>query len=767
MTASVLDQLAWERRARQLLEGVVAASARGSVDTVLVAALDQVCTATGWPIGHVLRRDGDELASAELWRLDADERFQALRDITATMRFPRGVGLPGRVLESGQPHWVADVLQDDNFPRARAVADLGVTSGFAFPVVASGEVAAVLEFFSPTAFEPDPPFLDVMAALGIMLGRAIERAHAEQELRESEMRFRSVAQTAQDAVIVVDDDGAVVLWNPRATEMFGWTETEILGRSLTEIIPPRHRDGHEQGLHRVRAGGERRVLGRTVTLDGLRRDGSEFPIELSLATFTAHGRAYYTGLIRDISRRRANEQRLEQAEQRAVEASRAKSLFVASMSHELRTPLNTILGFAQLLRRDGRLDAEQRDNLGVILRSGEHLLELINDVLSLSKIEAGAASERAIEFDPDRLVRGLRDMFAARTKLRGVELVFRTSDLPAIVRGDEGKLRQVLINLVSNAVKFCSRGSITVTIAWAAERAAFAVADTGRGIPEAELPLLFEPFRQAHKDASTREGVGLGLAISRDHIRLLGGELAVTSVVGQGTTFSFEIPLAAARGRVPHELDRGRVAGIAPDQPEWRVLVVDDDRDNRRLLARLLALVGFVTREAQNGAEAIAQWAEWHPHFIWMDMRMSGIDGYEATRRIRTAEAASKRPRCAIVALTASAFEHDRPAILEVGCDGVVAKPFDEQTIFDELAHRLGVRYTLESQAPAAPPLAIGELPAALCAQLASALAAGDDAAALVAIGAIEDAALAGELARRVRAFDFDSILTALEGARA
>jgi two-component system sensor histidine kinase/response regulator len=737
--------------------------------------VEEVCRHTGWHIGHVLKREAGDMVSAGIWYPDDADRFLALRRVSEQMRFPPEIGLPGRVLATGKPLWISDVTQDENFPRAKQVRDLGVHAGVGFPVLVSDGVACVLEFFSEHIAEPDEPLLEVMATIGLQLGRVIERQRSEEALRRSEERFRSVAQTATDAIISADVDGVIVSWNRGAEAMFGHTEDEVAGTSLTRIIPERHRQAHEQAIARLRDGAASRLMGRTVELEGLRRDGSEFPLELSLATWTSGNASYYTGILRDITERRIAELKLreaatnlERSERAAVDANRAKSVFLAHMSHELRTPLNAILGFSELLQRDRGLSDEQRESLSIIVRSGHHLLGLINDVLSLSKIEAGESTLYPVDFEPRALLESLRDMFRLRAEARGLVLVVEgTDELPAWVRGDQQKLRQVLINLLGNALKFTEAGGVTLRVRWETKRATFEVEDTGSGISPAELDRLFEPFAQAEAGLRAAEGTGLGLAICRDVVRLLGGNLYVRSEPGRGSCFTFTVELPEVLGSPRLEEGR-RVLGIAPSHGECRMLVVDDDPDGRLLLTRLLEAVGFVVRQAADGQDAIAVWSEWQPALVWMDMRMPVLDGYQATSVIRRLERGSET-RTPIIALTASAFEHDRPAILECGCDDIVAKPFNQATIFEVIVRYLPIELLYEdaqedTHVPVVSVEQLRSLPQSVIAELRRALAAGDDRAAERALSAIEDgSAVIAELRRLIKTFQFNELLGILE----
>jgi CheY-like chemotaxis protein len=394
------------------------------------------------------------------------------------------------------------------------------------------------------------------------------------------------------------------------------------------------------------------------------------------------------------------------------------------MSHELRTPLNAILGFAQLMGRDANLTGNQQENLEIINRSGEHLLELINEVLDLSKIEAGRTRLHEGSFDLYRLLDGLEEMFRLRAEKKGLGLSLElAAEVPRYVWMDEGKLRQVLMNLLGNAVKFTEAGGVTLRVdvvplgEQMAEgfRLAFEVQDTGPGIAADELENLFVPFEQTTSGWQSQEGTGLGLAISQQYARLMGGNLGVTSPAlpahtsdGPGSVFRLEVPGAVAHASaVELERPERRVVGLAPGHPVRRVLIVEDNWANRRLLMQLLEPLGFDVREAENGREAIEIWENWSPHLILMDMRMPVMDGYEATRRIK---ATTKGQATVVVALTASVLEEDRAVILSEGCDGFVRKPFREAELFAVFVDLLGVRFEYEDQ-PAVLPSRTGARP--------------------------------------------------------
>ncbi len=429
----------------------------------------------------------------------------------------------------------------------------------------------------------------------------------------------------------------------------------------------------------------------------------------------------------------------EAARQAADSASQAKSRFLATMSHELRTPLNAILGMAQLLNRDASLTEQQCQRLNTIGQSGEHLLSLINGVLAMSRIEAGEAQLEDNLIHLPVFLSTLEDMLENTAISKQISLKFElANDLPEYVVADEGKLRQILINLLGNALKFTEKGSVTLksSVSCAVDSSEeddsagnltlnFSVQDTGPGIASEELGIIFEAFAQTQAGVDSHEGTGLGLTICRQFIELMGGNISVESEVGVGSSFHFSIQAGRAAQAQNEKMvaPARQVMGLAPDQPTPKILVVEDKAVNRLLLVDLLLDLGFEVREAVNGQEAIQQWQTWSPALIWMDMRMPVMDGYAATRKIKAL--AQEHPPV-IVALTANAFEEDHQIALEAGCDDFVRKPFQEQDLVETLAKHLGVRYRYADGAVA--DANGGSESVAMAAKVAIASAAGADA---------------------------------------
>ena len=401
-------------------------------------------------------------------------------------------------------------------------------------------------------------------------------------------------------------------------------------------------------------------------------------------------RESFTVLEKRVEERTAE---LKEAKEIADTANKAKSEFLANMSHELRTPLNAVLGFTQLLQRDSSLNKEIQENLDIINRSGEHLLSLIGDVLDLSKIEAGHITLNENSFDLYRLLDTLEEMLGLKAEIKGLSLIFDTAvDVPQYINTDESKLRQILINLIGNAIKFTAVGQVILRVKFISPQTLqFEIADTGEGIAPEEIDGLFDAFTQTETGRKSQEGTGLGLPISRQFVQLMGGDIEVKSQVNIGSVFAFTIQYRLAEATDIEQQQPNRpILGLEPNQPIYRILAVDDRWENRQLLVKLLTQIGFEVKAGENGKEAITIWEDWQPHLILMDMRMPVLDGYTATKRIK---ATVKGQATVIIALTASAFEAERSIVLSAGCNDFLRKPFREALLLKKISQHLGVRY--------------------------------------------------------------------------
>ena len=546
-----------------------------------------------------------------------------------------------------------------------------------------------------------------------------DRQLLEEKLRTSEEKLRAVFEAMTDIVLVIDEQGRIEIAPTNPRRLYD-SETDPILQTIEQFFLE---EKSEIWFSKIQ---QALTTQQTVNFD------YSLPLNNREAWFTASISPMPNNCViwvaRNIDKRKQAEAAMQEAKEAAEAANRAKSTFLANMSHELRSPLNVILGFCQLLTRSQSLNPEQQENITIMTRSGEHLLTLINNVLDLSKIEAGRTTLHEINFDLYGLLDDLDDMFQAKADDKNLQLVFdRTGDVPQYIRTDQVKLRQVLINLINNALKFTQTGRVSVRVRGEPESRrktnhtlhstiTFEVEDTGAGIASDELENIFEAFVQTQIGIESQEGTGLGLSIARKFVQLMGGEISITSVVGQGTIFNFDIKITKVNATdIEDKQPTRRVVALEPNQPRYRILIVDDKWNNRQLLLRLLNPLGFELKEASNGKEAIEVWETFEPHLIWMDMRMPVLDGYEATKQIKTQ---LKGQATAIIALTASTLEEQRAVILSAGCDDFVRKPFREQVIFDKIAQYLGVRYIYEELSP--PHVAVVKHDSSLQASLAN-----------------------------------------------
>ena len=544
------------------------------------------------------------------------------------------------------------------------------------------------------------------------------RKLAEIALAESEEKYRHLVETSQDIIWSCNAEGHITFVNQAVKQIYGYEPEEMLGCSFSDFLAPGEIDWKWELQQRL-------LTGKTVFQYEnivLGKDGRKIDVNTkAIARMDAEGNIIgTTGTASDITERKQAEIVLQKAKEEADRANRAKSEFLSNMSHELRTPLNAILGFSQLLARDPDLGADQQQYLGIITQSGEHLLVLINNILQMSKIEVGLVTLNNSTFDLHKMLKNTENMLKLQAEKKGLQLIFDCPpDLPQYIETDESKLRQVLINVVANAIKFTAEGGVNLRVKHEGLKTKnygdippsesccllFEVEDTGSGISAEEMENLFKPFAQTESGKKAQEGTGLGLPISKQFVQLMGGKMTVTSTLGRGSIFRFDVKVSLPNAvEIQVAQTARRVVGLEPGQPEYRILAVDDRLESRLLLVRMLTSLGFAVQEAENGVQAVEMWSSWEPHLIWMDMRMPVMDGYEATKQIK---AHLKGQATVIIALTASAFDEERSVILSAGCDDFVAKPFREQVILEKMAKYLGVRYVYDREASLSPDAAV------------------------------------------------------------
>ena len=612
--------------------------------------------------------------------------FDAVSRATA---FSLGIGLPGRVWQSGRPAWIEDVVRDTNFPRAPIAAREGLHGAFGFPIVLGGSVLGILEFFSREIREPDQNLLELLATIGSQIGQFVERKRAEGELR-------TLFQMSRDMLCIAGFDGYFRRLNPAWEETLGHSLEELTSRPYVEFVHPDDRGATTAEARSVTAG-----QGTLVFENRYRcRDGSYRWLAWRSAPLVEQGLIY--AVARDVTEQKRAAQELLHARETAEAASRAKSDFLANVSHEIRTPMNAVIGMAELLL-DTPLRSVQREYLLALKDSAESLLGLINDLLDFSRIEAGKLELVTAAFDVRELLGDTLRTLGVRAHQKGLELVSRIApEVPPLVTGDAARLRQVIVNLVGNAIKFTATGEVLLEVE-APEREtqgttlSFAVSDTGIGIPPEKQRLIFEAFAQAD-GSTTREygGTGLGLAIASRIVATMGGRLEVESALSHGSRFQFRVRFGAVPAPPAREPPYARIRGL-------RVLVVDDNATNRRILEETLAHWRMRPTLAASGREALElleRAAERGRPFplVLLDANMPELDGYALAERMRRRR---RLARTKVLMLTSGPRPGDERRAVALGVSSYLIKPVKQSDLLDRILEALAARPARADARPA------------------------------------------------------------------
>lgn len=703
VTRDITDQKHAQRR--QALQHAVAKvlAEATTVDQAIPELLRVIGSSLEWQVGAFWRVEENTriLRCTQTWGAHPHPVEEFLEASRRGM-FSSGVGFPGRCWARGEPLWEPDVMRDREFVRSAAAALNDLHAGCVFPVWLRASVFGIMEFFSRDVHPRDADLLRTLATIGSQVGLFLERAEVEAALRENESRTRLIIDTALDAIVTMDRDGAITEWNAQAELLFGWRAHEAIGQDLADtIIPPDQRAAHREGLARHLQTGESNILGKLVEFQAYHREGRLFPVEVSIAPLRQDETVVFSAFIRDISRRKESEQALSsyarQLEQsnndldealgQARAATEAKSAFLATMSHEIRTPMNGVIGMTGLLL-DTELTAEQREYGEVVRNCGDHLLTIINDILDFSKIEAGKMSLEIIDFDLRHAVEDALDLFGERASTKHLNLAcLFHAEVPSALRGDPGRIRQVLTNLVGNAIKFTEQGDVVVQVRLDSQPdgavvVRFDVTDTGIGLSDLQQARLFQAFSQA--DGSTTRkygGTGLGLAICKRLVEMMGGEIGVASQPGSGSTFWF-----TAR----FDLQRAPAAAIVPEALSVRgkrVLIVDDKPINCRILELLMKKWELQSTVVSDHAAVVSHLQEQACNGIRYDVAIIDADlvkadGFQLAKTVVVTGAPPPR----VILLTSVGRRGDAKAAKDLGISAYLTKPLRESQLVRCLA---------------------------------------------------------------------------------
>lgn len=682
----------------RLLQNVLlAANNAESFEAALQAALHEICLFSGWSVGHayVVEDCGHEkkLTPTGIWHVEKGDGFASLREITESMRFGDPNDLPGWVVARGQARWIEELEKEETFPRLEFTRQAGLKSGMAFPVILHEKVVGVLEFFSLDVADPDLEIIKTLGHVGTQLGSVAERKRSEQALAASQQeaatahsRLTDALEVISQAIVLFDRDNRIVLFNRKYSEaIVGFTGSPPhVGDSYVKILR-----GSAAKMH-----GDKTIEEREAWVQNIIKTRKEQKVRQSVDRNPdgrwMHSEGFETAnggtvsVFTDITETKLHETEMQElldelgvARDAAVKANATKSQFLANMSHELRTPLNAIIGYSELLIEDLEDDAQETyvPDLVKIQKAGRHLLGLINDILDLAKVEVGKIELFIEEIGVAEMLEDVASTVLPLLTKGGNTLEVDVAEDVGAIRSDLTKLRQNLFNLLSNASKFSKNSEILLRVRLATsdkgKLICFEVVDQGIGMTEEQLAKVFQPFQQA--DSSTSKefgGTGLGLTITREFSRKMGGDVAVKSAPGKGSTFTMSV-LANAEGQAAPEPDAGtaRVREVSADAP--LVLIIDDDAGVRDLLCRNLNAAGYRTQDAPDGKTGLKLAEELLPDIITLDVVMPQVDGWSVLSDLK---ANAKTKHIPIVMVT---IVDEKNLGFSLGASEYLSKPID------------------------------------------------------------------------------------------
>ncbi len=665
---------------RLLQEIAVAANEATTTDAALQVGVEKVCALTSWPVGHAYLRsqtNPDEMVPTTIWAIQEEEKYASLRTTTEGTVYPRGSGMPGRVLATGKPSWFTEETSDLTLPRARLAKGIGIKSGFAFPVLVRNEVVAVLEFFTTESMRLSEELSETMSNVGAQLGRVFERKRGESALLAAEEKFRSIFENAIEGIFQSSSDGQLLSSNPALARIFGYDSAAELATAMTDVNQGLYVDPSRRAEFVRTLESKGKVSGFESQIR--RKDGSIVWIsESAHALRDAQGQTIcYEGSVEDITDRKRTEEALRLAMDAAETANRTKSQFLANMSHELRTPLNAIIGYSEMLSEEAEEagHTSYTEDLRKIRAAGKHLLSVINDILDLSKIEAGKMELFLETFDVAAVITDVVSTIEPLVQKNHNRLDVSISSDLGPMKADLTRLRQCLFNLLSNACKFTEGGRVALGVSRRKKDGEalleFKVSDSGIGMTPEQIGKLFQSFSQA--DASTTKkygGTGLGLAISRRFCQMMGGDITVVSEAGKGSTFTIVLPTNVEEAHVQEAaVVLAKSAEVPADAP--LVLVIDDDRSVHDMMRRMLARIGLRALCAASGPEGLRLAREHQPLAITLDVLMPGMDGWAVLADLKA------DPVLAPVPVFMVTMTDNRGMGLALGVNEYFTKPID------------------------------------------------------------------------------------------
>jgi PAS domain S-box-containing protein len=694
------ELLRHEAEATVLERATALATTDTTLENALQQAVDLIGEFAGFPVGHAYLIDEHtgEVVSSQVWRYPQGDPWQKLATAAVDGNLAPGAGLPGYVVKCQDAWWIPDLAADPLLRADPHYQGLGFSAALGVPVMIGQRCAAVLEFFDIQKRAYDERLVAVISSICNQVGRILERQQAARLLRDSEEQFRLLIDSVSGyAILMLDVEGRVATWNTGAEKLKGYRRDEIIGCHFSKFYTPEENAENipRRLLESALATGRREDEGWRV-----RKDGSRFwaRVVISPVRDGAGKLRGFSKVARDLTERRNTELALRESLHKIEEASRAKTEFLANMSHELRTPLNAIIGFSDgLLDRIDKhpLNAHQQDRLGKVKKSGEHLLALINDILDIAKVESGKMDLHLTEFPVPDLFADVQAIVAglSRSKPKVVFSALADPDLPQLT-SDRDKLKQILINFISNAFKFTEQGAVTLRATRDGDRLLLSVEDAGMGIPADQLDKIFEKFHQVRNATQqSLKGTGLGLALCQSYAELLGGSVVVRSTMGQGSVFTLALPLAMVSPESASPTDESPSAA-PPETPNLpRVLCIEDDLNSMQLMTDCLTDSGYEVTLAYDGAEGLKLALAAPPDLITLDVMLPGLDGWSVLQRLKADPATRSVP---VVMTTAINGQEERA--FKLGAAAYLVKPYGTTHLLEALS-------ALQQQAKAVSPL--------------------------------------------------------------